>query len=84
MRVFFNSQEIIDGHTSAVKRAIRRRLKDDPHLKYKFSGPFSDLEEALYDLRSGFISWFRDNYSFDIQNKAVQIEYNRLNGGVKK
>lgn len=75
MRVFFNSQEIIEGHRSAVKRAIRRRKKDDPHLKYQFSGPFSELECALYDLRTGFISWFHDNYTLDVQRKAMQIQW---------
>lgn len=78
MRVFFNSQEIIEGPRSAVKRAIRRRKKGDPHLKYKFSGPFSELECALYDLRTGFISWFRDNYDRETQTLAMQIETRRV------
>ncbi len=78
-RCYFNSEEIIErGTKSAMRRAIARRLKDDPHLKYKFSGPFDVLEIALYDLRSGFISFFRDNYDMETQRKAVEIEYRRL------
>ncbi len=78
MRVFFNSEEIIEGRTAPVKRAIKRRLKDDPHLKYKFSGPFSELEVALYDLRSGFYRWFQDNYTLATQREAIRIEERRL------
>ena len=74
MKVFFNSGEIIVGPRSSVMRAIKRRKKDDPHLKYKFSGLFTELEEALYDLRSDNLNWFRDNYSGEIIEEAIRIE----------
>lgn len=73
MRVFFNSGEIIEGHRAPVRRAIKRRMEDDPNLKYKFSGPFTELEEALYDLRDGHISWFYDNYDMETIREAIRI-----------
>lgn len=78
MRVFFNSQEIIEGRTAPVKRAIRRRKKDDPNLKYKFSGPFSELECALYDLRNGDYKWLYDSYDKTTIEQALNIEWRRV------
>lgn len=77
MRVFFNSQEIIEGPSSAVKRAIRRRKKDDPHLKYQFSGPFSEAECALYDLRSNNLTWFWNSYDSETIQRALSIASGR-------
>lgn len=58
MRVYFNSGEIIEGRTAPVKRAIKMRVKDDPNLKYKFSGFFSEVEEAVYEYLDGNFYWF--------------------------
>ena len=80
MRVYFNTGEIIEGRSTPVKRAIKYRAKRDPHLKYKFSGPFTQLEECLYELRANDV-WlmlsFFDRYPMDIIESAESI----LNGG---
>lgn len=78
MTAYFNSTEIIKGSRSAVTRAIKRRRKEDPQLKVKFSGEFDELECALYDLRSGFLTFFRNNYSYPVQQQAVRIEFDRV------
>ena len=83
MRVFFNSGEIIEGRTAPVKRAIRRRMKDDPNLKYKFSGPFTQLEECVYELRTDdpwlMISFF-NRYPYEVIDVAEVI----VKGGESK
>lgn len=75
-RVFFNSGEIIEGPQCVVKRAIKYRKKFDRHLKYKFSGPFTQLEECVYELRSNdpwlMISFF-DRYPMQVIESAEAL-----------
>lgn len=83
MRVFFNTGEIIEGRTAPVKRAIQRRKKYDPNLKYKFSGPFTQLEECVYELRTKdpwLVFTFFDRYPYEVIDKAEAIV---KGGGVK-
>ena len=74
MRVYYNDGVITEGPSSAVKRSIKRNKKRDPHLKYKFSGPFTELEQCIYDMRSGYsYKWISECYAPDIIALAMEV-----------
>lgn len=75
-RAFFNTGEIIEGPQCAVKRAIKYRKKHDQYLKYKFTGPFTQLEECVYELRTQdpwLMFTFFDRYPDEVIDVAEAI-----------
>lgn len=75
-RAYFNTGEIIEGRQCVVKRAIKLRKKYDRYLKYKFTGPFSQLEECVYELRSQnpwLMFTFFDRYPMSVIERAEAI-----------
>lgn len=80
MRVFFNSGEIIEGHTAPVMRAIKYRKKHDPYLKYKFSRPFTQLEECVYELRTND-PWMMLSFFYRYPYSVIDVAEAIIKGG---
>lgn len=73
-RVFYNTGEIKEARSCVIKRTILNDTKHDPCLKYRFSGPFTELEECLYYLRTGYpLWWCAEIYDDTIVGQAYNI-----------